>query len=161
MLLFLKNAVFTVLVPGTIGVYVPLRLAMGSRGVFPLRLDTLHIIALLPLLCGMIIYFWCLWNFAVSGRGTPALIDAPKQLVVQGPYRYVRNPMYIGLLLLITGWVIFFSSWRILIYDILVGLLFRFFVVWVEEPSLRRRFGESYNRYCEGVRRWIPKTSPP
>jgi len=159
MLLFLKNVLFTVLVPGAIGVYMPLRLDMASRGVLPLRSDALHIVALLPLLSGMVIYFWCLWNFAVLGRGTPAPVDPPKHLVVRGPYQYVRNPMYIGVLLLITGWAIFFQSWRILVYDALVGLLFHLFVVRVEESSLRKRFGESYDRYCKKVRRWIPKTS--
>src|SRR5260370_317651 len=67
-------------------------------------------------LVGASVYFWCLWDFAVAGRGTPAPIDPPKQLVVRGLYRSVRNPMYLGVLLVVAGWVELFRAARVLEY---------------------------------------------
>jgi protein-S-isoprenylcysteine O-methyltransferase Ste14 len=156
MLLLIKNLGFTILVPGTVAVYLPLRL-VGSR--FELLTGAWGIVqatALLPLAIGAAIYFWCLWDFAVHGRGTPAPIDAPRNLVARGLYGYTRNPMYIGVLLVIVGWSVFFRSWPLLLYAVAVGLLFHLFVRLVEEPILRKKFGESYLSYCRRVRRWLP-----
>jgi hypothetical protein len=88
MLLFLKDLLFTVIVPGAVAVYVPLRLAAG-REWLPSRWGVAQSAALLLLACGCAVYFWCLWDFAVFGRGTPAPIDAPRRLVVRRLYRYV------------------------------------------------------------------------
>jgi protein-S-isoprenylcysteine O-methyltransferase Ste14 len=157
MLLLFKNILFTMFVPGTVAVYIPLRL-VASRGVPPpAEWNTTQVAALLPLLLGTGIYFWCVWHFAVSGRGTPAPIDAPKRLVVQGLYRYVRNPMYVGVLLVIVGWTVFFWSSAILIYGLGVGMLVHVFVVLVEEPMLEQQFGQAYMSYREAVGRWLPR----
>src|SRR5262245_23041415 len=135
MLLLLKNILFTVLVPGTVAVYIPLCIVA-----LPLSFDgsTYQLLALLPLSLGAILYLWCLWDFAVTGRGTPAPIDAPKRLVVKGLYRYLRNPMYVGVLLVIASWALFFHSRSVLIYGVVVGLFFHLFIVVVEEPMLQR-----------------------
>jgi protein-S-isoprenylcysteine O-methyltransferase Ste14 len=158
-LLFLKNLLFTVVVPGAVAVYFPLGLA-GGRGAWPPRWGLMQYAALLPLACGCAVYFWCLWDFAAFGRGTPAPVDAPRRLVARGLYRYVRNPMYVGVLLVIAGWALLFQSSRVLGYGGIVALFFHLFVVAVEEPSLRRKFGDSYERYCREVRRWVPRVSP-
>jgi len=76
--------------------------------------------------------------------------------VVAGLYRYVRNPMYVGVLSLVAGWAIFFRSRGILLYGCALALAFHLFVVFYEEPRLRRQFGESYERYRRAVGRWIP-----
>jgi protein-S-isoprenylcysteine O-methyltransferase Ste14 len=156
-LLLLKNLLFTVLVPGTVAVYIPLRIA-ASRSE-PLRPEwgVWQTAALLPLSIGTAIYFWCLWDFALRGRGTPAPIDAPRHLVVRGLYEYVRNPMYIGVLLVIAGWAMFFQSLRVFVYAGAVGLIFHLFVVLMEEPILRGKFGEAYRIYCKQVGRWVPR----
>ena len=156
MLLFLKNLLFTVLVPGTVAVYVPLRLAAGGW-VSPQRWGVAQYAALLPLACGCAVYFWCLWDFAAFGRGTPAPVDAPRRLVVRGLYRYVRNPMYVGVLLVIAGWALLFGSPRVLGYGAVVALFFHLFVLAVEEPTLRGKFGRSYEQYCREVGRWVPR----
>ena len=156
MLLFLKNLLFTLVVPGAVAVYVPLSLAPPLREM-PFRWGVTQVAALLPLLAGCAIYFWCLWDFATFGRGTPAPVDAPRRLVVRGLYQYVRNPMYVGVLMVIAGWALFFRSARILGYGVVVALFFHLFVVAVEEPSLRGKFGRSYERYCREVGRWVPK----
>lgn len=152
MILFLKNLLFTVLIPGTVGVYVPLWLAGGWRAA-PVRA---WVPALPLLLAGAFLYFWCLWNFAVTGRGTPAPIDPPKKLIVCGPHRYVRNPMYLGVLTVVCGWAVLFRSLEILRYAAVVALMFHLAVLVIEEPSLRRLFGAEYEEYCRSVRRWIP-----
>jgi len=157
-LLFLKNMLFTVIVPGTVAVYVPLSLAPPPKGL-PFGWGVMQIVALLPLAAGCAVYLWCLWDFAAFGRGTPAPVDAPRRLVVRGLYRYVRNPMYVGVLLVIAGWALLFQSLRILGYGAVVALCFHLFVVAVEEPSLRGKFGDSYERYCREVRRWVPGVS--
>jgi protein-S-isoprenylcysteine O-methyltransferase Ste14 len=155
-LLLLKNILFTVLVPGTVAVYIPLRIAARPAAAPLDDWRAWQITAILPLLLGAAIYFWCLWDFATSGGGTPAPIDAPKRLVVRGLYRYVRNPMYLGVLLVIAGWAVFFRSWQILLYGAVVWMFFHLFVLSVEEPMLGRKFGETYLGYSKDVRRWLP-----
>ena len=155
MLLFLKNLLFTALVPGTVAVFLPYWIVARSR-------ETLHVEPVRTLLAapfivlGAAMYFWCLWDFAVAGRGTPAPIDPPRQLVVRGLYRYVRNPMYVGVLFVIAGWAVLFGSGAVLRYGVAVAVAFQLFVVLVEEPLLRRRFGKAYEAYCRVVPRWVP-----
>ena len=116
-----------------------------------------HLLLAAPLLLiGTAIYLCCLWDFATTGRGTPAPIDPPKELVVRGLYRTVRNPMYVGVLLVIAGWVVLIQTWALVAYASVMWLLFHGFVVLVEEPMLRRRFGAAYDAYCRKVRRWWP-----
>ena len=115
------------------------------------------IVAMGCFVIGSAIYFWCLWDFAMFGRGTPAPIDAPKKLVVRGLYQHVRNPMYVGVLTAILGWGLFFLSTTILLYGLGVFMLFNAFIGWYEEPHLKRTFGAEYTAYCAQVHRWIPR----
>lgn len=156
MWLFTKNLVFTVLVPGTVAVYIPYRIIKGRHHSFSVSWEILPFVAAVFIFIGATIYLWCLWDFAVTGRGTPAPIDAPKRLVITGLYRHVRNPMYIGVLCIILGWAILYKSYAVLQYAILIWVLFQGVVILVEEPSLRRQFDTSYKDYCKKVKRWIP-----
>ena len=156
MLLFVKNFLFTVVAPGTVAVYIPLRIAGGWSTLMNASWGWWQVVAIAPLLLGMAIYLACMWDFATVGRGTPAPIDAPKRLVAVGLYRYVRNPMYIGVLSVVMGWSVYFWSWRVLVYGGGLVLGFHLFVVLYEEPRLARQFGESYERYCRAVHRWTP-----
>lgn len=156
MLLFLKNLVFTLVVPGTVAVYIPIRIATGPTGFSTVSWVWEQFLAFPPLLLGAATYLRCVWDFATAGEGTPAPIDAPRRLVVRGLYRNVRNPMYVGVLLVVGGWALFFRSLAVLWYGCALGLVFHLFVVVFEEPHLRRRFGEPYERYCRAVGRWIP-----
>src|SRR2546425_10134751 len=156
MTLFLKNLLFTVFVPGTVAVFVPYRILSRRVDMFPVNAPRLLLAT--PLLAlGLAVYFWCLWDFAVAGRGTPAPIDPPTQLVARGLYRYVRNPMYLGVLLVVTAWALAFRSSAVLEYGAAVALAFHLFVILVEEPLLRRRFGAAYESYSRAVPRWLPR----
>ena len=155
----LKTLIFTVLVPGTVTVAVPRWLLRANPppastpavwpwfgGVF--------------MLCGVAIYLWCAWDFTFAGRGTPAPIDAPRNLVARGLYRYVRNPMYVGVLSILSGEALWFWSQTLMRYAIVAFSFFYLFVVFYEEPILRAKFGESYRQYCAAVPRWIPRWIP-
>ena len=152
MLLLLKNLLFTVLVPGTVAVFVPLYYLSHADFGTPAR----SVSAGMLLFLGAAIYAWCLWDFAITGRGTPAPIDPPKTLVVRGLYRYTRNPMYVGVLTVIGGWALLFGSTDLAVYGLCVATVFHFFVVLYEEPHLRSVFGASYEQYCSEVGRWLP-----
>ncbi len=101
--LLLKDLLFTVIVPGVVAVYVPLTLAGAGVEALLAGWSPSRLIALVPLTAGAVLYLWCLWEFAARGCGTPAPFDAPRRLVVRGPYRWVRNPMYLGVELVILG----------------------------------------------------------
>lgn len=100
---------------------------------------------------------WCFWDFLAKGKGTPAPMDPPKELVVSGLYKYVRNPMYVGVLFVILGHFLWFGFWNLLIYAALVLLAFHSFVIFYEEPNLKQRFGAAYEEYLKRVPRWIPR----
>jgi len=99
----------------------------------------------------------CAGIFISRGRGTPALFDAPRAFVAIGPYKYVRNPMYIGGLILLIGFGLYERSISILFLTLPLFLLFHLFVLFYEEPTLTRKFGSSYQEYRRAVRRWIPR----
>ena len=111
---------------------------------------------------GAIIGLPCVWEFAWRGLGTPAPFDPPRRLVVTGPYRYVRNPMYVGMGIAIAGFAIVFPHGAAVFLGEMAAafaLVFVFIVVY-EEPMLRHLFGDDYAEYCRNVRRWIPRLSP-
>src|SRR2546425_12059144 len=139
MRLLLKNLLFTLVVPGTVGVYVPLFLARDR----PAAAGLMFLFALVLLALGSVIYAWCVWDFAVFGRGTPAPIDAPKKLVVRGLYRYTRNPIYLGVLTVLLGWVVMFQG-ALLIYTICEGIGFHLFVVLYDVRGHERQFNAAY-----------------
>ena len=153
MVLFLKNVLFTLVVPGTVAVYVPWRLSLGGAAAS----GPLLALAIFVLAAGGATYGWCLWDFATFGRGTPAPIDAPKRLVVRGLYRSTRNPMYLGVLTVVVGWAVLHRSAALVLYALAIATLFHLFVVFYEEPHLHRRFGADYERYRADVPRWFPR----
>ena len=99
----------------------------------------------------------CIGTFVVVGRGTPAPFDPPRQFVAVGPYRYVRNPMYIGGAILLAGFALYLRSGAALLFCLPWLLMFHLFVLFYEEPTLHGKFGPSYQTYCKNVPRWIPR----
>ncbi len=139
----LKTLIFTILAPGTVVGIVPwLLLQWSGEAVMPSL--SIWMVGLLPLLVGVVLYFWCAGAFTFIGKGTPAPFDASVFLTREGPYQWVRNPMYIAGFLMISGEAILFHSLLLVGYVLLIGVVVHLFVVLYEEPSLRRRFGESY-----------------
>lgn len=112
-------------------------------------------------LVGILVLLWSFWNFLKEGRGTPAPVDPPKELVAVGFYRYVRNPMYVGVLAAILGHFLWFGYWNLLIYTVLVFIAFHIFVTYYEEPTLKKKFGAAYEDYRRNVPRWIPRFRHP
>jgi len=147
----LRTLLFTVIVPGTVTIYVPLLLMAPE---FPAAWGVAQWAALVPLAFGFAMYCRCAWDFATRGLGTPAPIDPPRKLVMSGPYRHSRNPMYVGVLSILFGEALFLVSLRHAVYASVVFLMFQSFIVLYEEPHLRRQFGEAYIRYCAAVPRW-------
>ena len=114
-----------------------------------------HYIGTIAFLIGFAIMLWCIISFAVKGRGTLSPVDPTKKLVISGLYKFSRNPMYVGVILILIGEVIFLQSIELGIYTLFVFVAFNIFTMLIEEPRLRKDFGEEYKRYCEKVRRWI------
>jgi len=106
---------------------------------------------------GVLVVAWCVGVFVARGKGTPAPFDAPRVFVASGPYRYVRNPMYIGAMMIILGAGLLLMSLSIVILTGLFWLCAHLFVWLYEEPVLTKRFGEDYCRYEATVRRWVPR----
>ena len=152
----LKTLIFTVIMPGTVAGVLPWWLLRTSGGNWPF-FPSFWWLGLLPMLMGTWLYFWCAGAFAFLGKGTPAPIDAPKFLVKTGPYSWVRNPMYIAVLSVVTGETILFHSFALIGYVLVVAILMHTFVVVVEESLLPKRFGESYESYLRAVPRWFPR----
>ena len=153
----LKTVVFVILVPGTALLWAPDLMLKKS---VPRPANWFSWLALVPLVSGAAILLECAWEFAVKGLGTPAPIDPPKTLVVSGLYRYVRNPMYAGVALVLFSEAVLFSSLRLLEYALIVWAAFFLFVVAYEEPALRKKFGASYRAYLKAVPRWLPRLTP-
>ncbi len=153
-MLLLKNVLFTIFIPGTVVVLLPLLITHGAAIT---QSFGLLILGLAIILTGIFIYAWTVWDFATIGKGTPLPIDAPKKLVVRGLYRFTRNPMYVGVLLVILGWACLFADAWLVLYAGFVWLIINLFVVAYEEPKLRALFGNEYTSYQARVRRWIPR----
>ena len=154
--LVLETILFTIVVPGAVALWIPRLILDDTRLKLPASWSVPQYLAVIPLGLGTAIYLWCLWEFATRGRGIPAPIDHPKQLVVTGLYRYVRNPMYVGVLLFLLGEALFLEYVSFLLYAIGWLIFVHFNVLFYEEPNLRRKFGDSYDKYKRAVGRWIP-----
>jgi protein-S-isoprenylcysteine O-methyltransferase Ste14 len=150
----LKSLLFLLVAPGMVAGYIPL--ALLRKG---LQVETGFLAWLaFPLwMVGGAILLWSFGNFLVQGRGTPAPIDPPKELVATGFYRYVRNPMYVGVLLILLGHFLWFQFVWLIVYAAFAFLMVHLFVILYEEPTLRKKFGASYEEYLRRVPRWIPK----
>lgn len=138
-------------------VFVPARLLGSAALTRPAAIGAAQIAGGAVAVLGGLLALWCVLTFAVVGRGTPAPFDAPRRLVTSGPYRLVRNPMYVGAGLALAGAALFFQSRLLIAYTVLFFLIAHLFVVRYEEPTLRSLFGREYEEYCLRVRRWWPR----
>jgi len=142
-------------VPATVAGWIPCTL----RGHTPLTSNTAQrSLSFVLIAIGIAIYLHtAFWGFALRGRGTPAPIAPPSKLVVEGLHGYVRNPMYLGVLLIVIGQAVLFRSRALAEYAAFIWLAAHVFVLLYEEPTLERKFGDEYRAYRQRVPRWIPR----
>jgi protein-S-isoprenylcysteine O-methyltransferase Ste14 len=155
----MRTGLFTIAVPGTVLVVVPMllvRFGIGPR----LEPDSMRYVGLAAILAGAAAIVWCFVAFVRRGRGTPAPYDPPRRLVAVGLYRYVRNPQYVGVLLVVVGEALLSGATTLFAYAMLLAIGYHLFVKYYEEPRLLRTFGDAYVRYVQAVPRWIPKMPP-
>ena len=156
MFVLARTITYAALFIGLVLIYLPARVLSWSGIVRPAAIEAPQVAGMVIGAAGAAVALWCVFTFAFIGRGTPAPFDPPRRLVIQGPYRFVRNPMYIGAGLALAGAALFYQSWPLLGYTGLFFLVTHLFVLGYEEPTLRRTFGQEYEAYCRQVRRWWP-----
>lgn len=157
MFVLVRAVTYAALFIGFVLIYVPARLLSWSGIVSPAAIEVPQVAGMVIGAAGATVALWCIFTFASIGRGTPAPFDPPRRLVIQGPYRFVRNPMYIGAGLALASAALFYESLPLLGYAGAFLVVTHLFVVWYEEPTLRRTFGQEYEAYCRHVRRWWPR----
>ena len=135
--------------------YFPYQLALVDTALF--EPGVFRYLAVPLWLIGTLIIIWCSIDIICKGHGTPAHLDPPKELVVIGLYRYVRNPIYVGAMLVLFGTIIWSTSAWTLLYSTLAYTAFNFLIIVIEEPILKNTFGMAYTEYVQRVSRWIPK----
>lgn len=145
-----------VLFPGTVTAYIPYRILapveVPSLDEWSLR----QYAAALVLIAGVAILLTSIWSFARVGKGTLAPFDETEKLVVAGLYRYVRNPMYLAVMMMLLAESWFFWSNRLLLYAGVCFVVANLIVIGYEENRLKYKYGDEFRRYCTHVRRWIP-----
>lgn len=148
-MLFVRALLAFLALPGIVAFLVPALLVP--------RISThaFTVTGLIPFIAGLVVLFWCVRDFYVAGKGTLAPWDPPRHLVSVGLYRFSRNPMYVGVLLILIGWTAGFRTRSLLIYTISVALMFHVRVVLYEEPWLARTFPQEWPQYRARVARWI------
>lgn len=138
-------------------IYLPARVLTWSGIRQPGAIHGAQFIGILIGTLGAVLALSCIAAFVAIGKGTPAPFDPPRRLVTRGPYRFVRNPMYIGAALALAGAALFYESLPLLAYICLFVVVTHLFVIVYEEPALKRTFGPEYEAYCHHVRRWWPR----
>ncbi len=156
MFILARTATYATLFVGLLLIFVPGRILAWSGIIQPAGIGLIESAGIVVCCAGGALALWCVVAFALVGKGTPAPFDPPRKLVVQGPYRYVRNPMYIGAALALCGAAVFYRSIPLVAYVGVFLIVTHVFVVWYEEPALGRLFGDDYRAYRAKVRRWLP-----
>lgn len=157
MFVLMRALTYATLFTGLIFEYLPARMLSWSGVVRPQALGGAQTAGIILASLGAALALWCVGAFIVLGHGTPAPFDPPRRLVVRGPYRLVRNPMYSGALLVLAGIALYYQSIALLAFGAGFLLVAHLFVLLYEEPTLRRTFGPEYGTYCERVGRWWPR----
>jgi protein-S-isoprenylcysteine O-methyltransferase Ste14 len=160
LLAMIGSAIFLVVAPGFVAGLVPWWISHWQLEAPFLGLQVFRFAGALLVAMGLIGLLNSFVRFALQGLGTPAPVFPTRHLVVAGLYRYVRNPMYIAVVMTILGQALIFGNAGLLEYGGLIWLLFHLFVLLYEEPTLRATFGAEYDSFCAEVPRWIPRLTP-
>ena len=155
-ILLLRNTFFTILHPGIVAGLIPfLILGDAVNNIFAQPLTVHHYLGAIAFVIGCVILLTCIISFAVNGQGTLSPADPTKRLVTTGFYAFSRNPMYVGVTMILIGEAIVSQSEYLWTYSLFVFVAFNIFILLHEEPRLRRDFREEYIQYCQRVGRWI------
>jgi protein-S-isoprenylcysteine O-methyltransferase Ste14 len=144
---------YAVVLPGIVLLYLPIRIGIGSG--WTVEIGPARYLGPMLMGAGLLLYFWCVFDFA-DERHVSVSPAAASRFIVQGPYQFVRNPMYIGGLAILAGHGLWFQAPAMVPYILMVFVAFHLLIVLFEEPAFERRFGDEYRVYRNSVRRWIP-----
>ncbi len=153
----LGSAIFLVIAPGVVAGLIPWLISGWHEQPLLFGVPATRPIGIIFIVLGIPVLLDSFIRFAIDGLGTPAPVFPTRTLVIRGFYRYVRNPMYVAVVLIILGQGLFLGDVRLVVYGLFVWLLTHAFVVIYEEPTLRESFGMDYDRYRASVPRWIPR----
>jgi protein-S-isoprenylcysteine O-methyltransferase Ste14 len=157
MFVLARAVTYATLFVGVLLVFLPGQVLTRSGITPPAGVGPPEIAGMAVGLAGAVLALWSILAFVFIGKGTPAPFDPPRRLVVAGPYRYLRNPMYLGAGAALAGAAIYYRSPALVLY---LGLFFgvtHLFVRYYEEPTLARLFGSAYEAYRQSVPRWVPR----
>jgi len=138
-------------------VFLPAQVLERSGVTAPPDVGPAQALGAVAVVLGLSLAISCVLAFGIVGKGTPAPFDPPRRLVVRGPYRFVRNPMYIGAIVALSGASLFYESLALFGFTAVFALTVHLFVLFYEEPTLARLFGADYDEYHRHVRRWQPR----
>ncbi len=153
----LGSILFFAIAPVTVVGIVPWWISHWDVGPAFLGIGPLRFLGGALIAAGLPVLIESFARFALDGLGTPAPIAPPRHLVLRGAYRYVRNPIYVADLSIIFGQALLFGNVNLVAYGVVFWLACHLFVVFYEEPNLRRRFGNDYDQFCAAVPRWLPR----
>ena len=156
MLALFRTIVYAALFISVVLVFIPRQILTATGITRPQQIGPVEIAGLVLVVLGGTLAVWCILTFALAGKGTPAPFDPPRKLVAAGPYRWVRNPMYVGAGVALAGAALFYQSAALVAFAAGFLLVTHLFVVFYEEPTLERTFGAQYADYRNAVPRWIP-----
>jgi protein-S-isoprenylcysteine O-methyltransferase Ste14 len=160
MFVLARAITYSTLFIGLLLVFLPARVLERAGVRPPAALGPAQMMGLALGATGALLALACILTFVAIGKGTPAPFDPPRKLVVAGPYRVMRNPMYAGAGLALAGAAIYTGSWGLFAYALGFLIAAHLFVVGYEEPHLRRRFGADYESYAASTSRWLPRWRP-
>lgn len=153
------TVVFLVVAPGVVAGLVPWLISGWREPAAWGAPVPIWVVSALLILPGVWLLLDAFVRFA-RASGTPAPVAPTARLVVVGPYRFVRNPMYIAVVAIILGQAVLFGNWWVAVWGVAVALAVALFVYGYEQPTLAREYGDEYARYCANVRAWIPRLRP-
>jgi len=156
-MLSLKTALAIIVVPGTACFLIPYLILSAGRVSLTRPIGILQVLVIPIAALGLYMIIWVGIAFVRLGKGTPVPIDPPTRLVINGLYRYVRNPMYVGAILIVLAEVVYYGSWFLMLYAAGLWAMLHIALVIFEEPQLKRRYGKDYELYSIEVPRWIPR----
>lgn len=155
MFILIRALVYATFFIGFVLVSVPAQILSASGLTRPSLTGPMQLAGVSFTIAGALVVVACVLTFVVIGKGTPAPFDPPRRLVARGPYRFVRNPMYVGAAMAMGGAALAYGSWALLIYVLIFLAVMHAVVIGYEEPTLRDTFGAAYEDYCLRVNRWI------